>query len=89
MTGILAELLSTIGMILLAGEYLQGRSRWFNRSLENLALRLFPTRFFFRKAGPPQRRWRSDPIESPPSSRFSHIPAAEFACARLHRVGSR
>jgi hypothetical protein len=46
---ILAELFSTIGMVLLAGEYVQGRSRWFNRMLEHFIWRLFPKRLFQNK----------------------------------------
>ena len=45
---ILAELFSTIGMVLLAGEYLQGRSGWFNRFLERYILRVVPIQFYAR-----------------------------------------
>jgi hypothetical protein len=48
MLAILAEFLSTIGMILLAGEYLQGRSRWFNRFLERNILRVVLIGFYVR-----------------------------------------
>src|SRR5260370_42510649 len=38
----LSELLSTIGMVLLAGEFVQGRRRWFDRAVERLLQKLFP-----------------------------------------------
>lgn len=42
MLAFLAELLSTIGMLLLAGEYVQGRRKWFNRALERFIINLVP-----------------------------------------------
>jgi hypothetical protein len=38
----LSELLSTIGMVLLAGEFVQGKRRWFNKALERILQKLFP-----------------------------------------------
>lgn len=49
---ILSELLSTIGMILLAGEYIQGDTKWFNRSLERFIINIFPNRLLFLKNNP-------------------------------------
>ena len=42
MWAFIAELVSTVGMILLAGEFLRGDDGSFNRSLERTALRFFP-----------------------------------------------
>src|SRR5277367_2170300 len=46
MLAFLAELLSTIGMLLLAGEYVQGRRKWFNRALERFIINLVPRKLF-------------------------------------------
>jgi hypothetical protein len=39
-------------MVLLAGEYVQGRGQWFNRALEHVTLALFPRRLFFLNRNP-------------------------------------
>jgi hypothetical protein len=48
MSPILPELFSTIGMILLAGEFIQGRQQWFTKALERFIVKLFPKWLFFR-----------------------------------------
>ena len=47
MAAVIAEVLSALAMILLAGEYVQGKKRFFNQFLERIAIRLFPYRLFF------------------------------------------
>lgn len=49
---ILAELLSTIGMVLLAGEYVQGTSKWFNTALERFIINIFPNRILLILGNP-------------------------------------
>jgi hypothetical protein len=67
----LSELLSTIGMVLLAGEFVQGRGKWFNKALERLMgdEHQVPVRSFTaagsrapRSARSTPARWRRKPL---------------------------